>query len=112
MGATNSPLCPVQAIVGYLAVRNPTPGPLFIFSAGCPLTRSLLVAHLQSALRQAGIEPSPYTVHSFRIGAATTAARYGMEDSLIQTLGHWKSTAYLAYIRFNLRSWHRSPGLW
>ena len=36
---------------------------------------------------------------SFRIGSATTAAACGIEDSLIQTLGHWKSAAYLRYIR-------------
>ncbi len=99
LGATNSALCPVQALIGYLALRSPAPGPLFVFSAGSPLTRSALVTHLQSALRQAAVDPSPYTGHSFRIGAATTAAKYGMEDSLIQTLGRWKSTAYLAYIK-------------
>ena len=36
---------------------------------------------------------------SFRIGAATTAAEQGIEDSTIQLLGSWKSTAYLTYVR-------------
>ena len=54
---------------------------------------------LQQALLTAGIDVSSYNGHSFRIRAATAAAKCGIEDSLIQTLGHWKSTAYLAYIK-------------
>ena len=92
-------ICPVQAIISFLAVRNPAPGPLFMFQSGRPLTRNSLVTHLQTALREVGVTPSGYTGYSFRIGAATTAAKHGMEDSLIQTLGRWKSAAYLAYIK-------------
>ena len=74
----------------------PLPGPLFTFQSGSPLTRSSLVSHLQSALSRAGTTPAAFTGHSFRIGAATTAAKRGLEDSLIQTLGRWKNVAYLA----------------
>ena len=50
-------------------------------------------------LTAAGVDASHYSGHSFRIGAATMASVYGVEDSLIQTLGHWKSVAYLLYVR-------------
>ena len=40
-----------------------------------------------------------YAGHSRRIGAATTAAARGLEDSTIQMLCRWKSLAYLEYIR-------------
>ena len=40
-----------------------------------------------------------YAGHSFRIGAASTAAANGIEVSIIQTLGRWISSAYLDYIR-------------
>ena len=99
IGATQSEICPVAALLDYLQVRHPNPGPLFVFQSGKPLSRSALVHHLQAALQQEGIPASNFKGHSFRIGAATTAARCGLEDSLIQTLGRWKSAAYLSYIR-------------
>ena len=50
-------------------------------------------------LQSAGIDPTPYSGHSFHIGAATTAARIGMDAALIQTLGRWRSSAYQLYIK-------------
>ena len=99
LGSTGQSICPVLAMLSYLSVRPSTPGPLFITHTGSPLTRSLLVQHLHSALTDSGFDHSLYNGHSFRIGAATTAAQRGLEDSLIQTLGRWKSAAYKSYIK-------------
>ena len=85
-GKTGSDVCPIQALVQYIGVRSPSQGPLFILQSGAPLTRPYLVSQLQAALMHAGIEDSRFNGHSFRIGAATTAAQQGLEDSLIQTL--------------------------
>ena len=51
------------------------------------------------ALQNAGISPAGYSGHSFRIGAATTAAQAGLEDSVVKTLGRWESAAYQQYIQ-------------
>ena len=99
VGRSGTNVCPVQALLYYIGIRPATPGPLFVLSTGLPLTRACLVANLQSALRQAGMEDKKYNGHSFRIGAATTAAQRGLEDSLIQTLGRWRSDAYKLYIK-------------
>ena len=77
MGRTGTPLCPVSALLAYLAVRPPNPGPLFVFQDGTPLSRVQLVTHLRKALSQVGEEVASFSGHSFRIGAASTAARAG-----------------------------------
>lgn len=99
LGSTESVVCPVRAIIRYLGICNPEPGPLFTTSTGVPLTRAYLVTNLQAAIRQAGLDESAYNGHSFRSGAATTAAKNGLEDSLIQTLGRWPSDAFKLYIK-------------
>lgn len=96
LGRTNHPLCPVAAMPAYLQIRGTKSGPLFQFSDGEPLTRSGFVAHVKACLTAA---QKKYNGHSFQIGAATTAASRGMEDSIIKTLGRWESTAYLHYIK-------------
>ena len=57
-----------------------------------------MAAH-RSALSKAGVDPSKFCGHSFRIGAATTAAANGVEDAIIKTLGRWRSLAYLDYVK-------------
>ena len=54
---------------------------------------------LRKALSDAGVDLSRYNGHSFQIGGSTTAARMGVNDSLIQTLGKWKSSAFVCCIR-------------
>ena len=95
---TGSILCSVAAVLGYLAIQPPDPGPVFICLDGSPLSRGYLIEGMRAALSQAGVDSSRFAGHSLRIGAATTAARAGFSDSFIQTLGRWKSSAF-TYIR-------------
>ncbi|KAK3746158.1 hypothetical protein QZH41_020346 [Actinostola sp. cb2023] len=80
------PLCAVEAILVYLNIRGDAPGPLFLLQSGEPLTRVLLTKWLRDIMTAAKI-PGNYSSLSFRIGAATVAARNGVPDHLIQTLG-------------------------
>lgn len=101
LGTTGTDICPVAAVLNYMVKRKPSSEsvPFFVFSDGSPLTREKLVRELRAALSRAGIKAEDYAGHSFRIGAASTAAACGMPDSLIKTLGRWESAAYTLYIR-------------
>ena len=91
-------LCPVAAVLNYTVQRGSAPGPFFRFMNGNYLTREQFVTAIRTALAAAGINPSHYAGHSFRIGAMKTAARQGIQDSLIKTLGQWQSSAYTVYM--------------
>ena len=95
---TADDLCPVAAILSWLVYRGKTPGPLFIFESGAKLTRPRFVSELKKAKSEAGMDPTHFSGHSFRIGAATTAAAEGIADSQIKLLGRWKSSAVQAYL--------------
>lgn len=97
IGVTDTCLCPVTALRAYLSRRGSSTGPLFLWRDGSPLTSAHVNSYLGLILARAGVS-GHYSSHSFRIGAATSAAAAGVPDHLIQTLGRWTSAAYLRYI--------------
>ena len=99
LGRTDGVICPVAATLAYMVLRGSGGGPFFTFGDGRYLTRERFVTAVRGALRRAGVDPTPYAGHSFRIGAATTAAQKGVQESLIKTLGRWESAAYMVYIQ-------------
>lgn len=92
-------LCPVKAVSEFLIFRPNCPGPLFRHFNGEPLTSSQFSVKLKQGIRLLGLCPKYYSSHSFRIGAATTAATAGMSDSGIKSLGRWRSNSFQLYIR-------------
>ena len=58
-------------------------GPQFAFADRRLLTRRRFVEAVREALMGAGIDERRYNGHSVRIGAATTTAAKGIEDSMI-----------------------------
>ena len=101
IGRTDNELCPVAAMLAFLAKRGQQEGMLFRFKDGKLLTQERFVSRVRSVLTTAGIDCKPYSGHSFRIGAATAAGRKGLPPVTIQTLGRWESSAYLLYIRMS-----------
>ena len=87
VGQFHKKLCVVLAVLAYLAICFPAPGPFFVFEDGGVLSRQCLVTELSSALQVIGLHPSPYKGNSFHIGAATAVAKAGLSNSLIRTLG-------------------------
>ena len=63
-----------------------------------PITKQRFILRIRDILTAIGLPQHQFTGHSFRIGATMTAAAAGIEDSTIQTLGHWYSAAFLQYI--------------
>ena len=57
------------------------------------------MANIKQVLAHYGVSTVGTTGHSFCIGAATAAAQAGLEDTMIQTLGRFHSTAFLRHIR-------------
>ena len=99
IGATASSTCPVSAMRRFLKCRISSPSaPLFTFPDGFFLTPRQVSNMLKKILQQAGFDPTSYSSHSLRIGAATSAAASGLPDHLVQKLGHWTSNAYKSYI--------------
>ena len=95
VGKTGTILCPVAAVLVYLALCGPGEGPVFQFESGQAPTHPRLVSAIRKTLAEAGLTPEDYAGHSFRIGAATTVAACGVPVDTIMTLGRWKSQAYI-----------------
>ena len=99
IGRTYDYICPVVALLTYMAQQGQQEGPFFRFQDGFPLIKAQFVTRFRAALEEAGVSCCHYSGHSFRIGAATAAAKAGIEDSTVQLLGRWTSSAFLTYIR-------------
>lgn len=92
-------ICPVMALVQFVTIRGTNPGHLFSFPNNQPVSYQFFTTCLKQTLCAAGIDSKGYTSHSFRIGAASTAAAQGIPDEDIQHMGRWKSLAFKRYIR-------------
>ena len=101
VGTCEPPMCATAAMRTYLATSAGTQqDPLFRYKDGRPLSKSAFVDEIRRLLESASIaNASNYSGHSFRIGAATSAAVAGAPDWQIRAMGRWKSDSVLRYIR-------------
>ena len=70
LGRTQRSLCPVAAILRYLAVHPAGDGPLLIFRDGTPLSREFFINEVKLALQATHIDHRGCSTRSFCIGAA------------------------------------------
>lgn len=100
---TDKFICPYNICslyVGRRLLQSPSPDdPLFIMSNQQALSRAFFIERIKHVLECSGHKSDNYNGHSFRIGAATSAAAAHVEDHLIKILGRWSSDAYCRYIR-------------
>ncbi|RXN34492.1 poly [Labeo rohita] len=88
-----SPIQPFQTLLAFLQLRKSQSklpsDPLFTDDFNRPATRFWFQKHLKSVLLLSGTPADNFSSHSFRTGAATTAAQKGLSQQQIQALGRW-----------------------
>ena len=94
-------LCPVKALLRHweLAPLKDGYAPLFQHGDGTPVTYEQLQPVIDACCRASGMNAESFKPHSFRIGAATTAALLGIPAHAIKVLGRWRSVAYQIYTK-------------
>jgi hypothetical protein len=99
IAAVDAPTCAVNALKSLFQTDpRPPNAPLFCNADGSPLQYGTFVARLRTLLTAAGYDASKFSGHSFRRGAASSAAQAGFTEYEIQQLGRWRSDAYKLYI--------------
>jgi hypothetical protein len=92
-------LCPVRAYEKYIRRRGIKKGPFFVTADGAYLTPQRVNTFLKATLPVA--THGVFSSHSFRIGAASSAATQNYPNYVIQQLGRWSSDCYRSYVQLN-----------
>ena len=109
IGPSSPEVCPVIAMTAYFTNSPARPtNHLFAYSGSVPLRRASFTEDVRCLLTAAGIANlEQYAGHSFRIGAATSAALCRTPEWLIRAMGRWTSDCVLRYIRTDPATFHR-----
>ena len=103
---TDSPSCPVKNLQNLFA-KYPAPDDAPLFARLHPLaayegvcfSSQYFTTSLKTLLLRAGVDPTRFTGHSLRRGAAQSAVEFGLNKEDIQSLGRWRSDTILRYIK-------------
>lgn len=99
-----STMCPVLCVQEFRLLRagiRCTSHPFLIHSNGSFLSRFQFLAVFRKGIRALGLSDSQFSGHSFRIGAATEAARLGLGEDVIKRIGRWESARFRSYVRID-----------
>lgn len=97
-----SPMCPVRCYGEYVQRRPAGPGPLLRHEDGSWLSQFQFTQVFRKGLIRIGVDPLNFSSHSFRIGAATEASRWGLGPETVRKIGRWESNRYRLYVRPHL----------
>lgn len=75
--------------------------PLLVHADGSFLSRFQFISIFRKGISELGLDESLYAGHSFRIGAATEAARLGLGEDVIKRIGRWESKRFKFYVRLD-----------
>ena len=103
LGCSQTDICAPCTMTQYLKSRGSVShvkADSYLFACqGNPLTSPNVNAFITDLVQSAGWDPSQYTAHSLRAGAASSAAQAGFQDWELKKLGGWESRAYISYVR-------------
>lgn len=110
--ANQSEHCPIKLLrrAWESAVDKAPSAALFQDGQGRPLKYLALLKAIRAAVKALRLPLKNYSCHSLRAGGATTLALMGYPDSLIKTLGRWRSLAYQRYIKLDPHSFRDVSG--
>ena len=95
--------CPVRWIKATLRLTKTASStrasPLFTNTKGQILLKQNFTKWLKLQLTGLGFDCKKYSGHSLRIGGAQSLQRAHVPHHLIQTIGRWRSNAYLLYLK-------------
>lgn len=74
-------------------------GVLLVHEDGSCLSRYQFITVFRRCIQGLGLLPVEFCSHSFRIGAATEAARWGLSEEVIKQIGRWETARYRSYVR-------------
>ena len=92
-------ICPVRAVEHFCSVRPGLGGSFLVHQDGSALSRFQFLAVFRKCVVAAGYNPREYATHSFRIGAATEAARAGLDAAAVKRIERWDSDRFRIYVR-------------
>ena len=99
--SVDSVICPVKALTEAwnttASGRRCPRDPLFQNTDGSPISYSQVSAFLKRVLSDMDSKSQSISLHSFRIGGATSLALIGFPAHVIKTMGRWTSLCYQRY---------------
>ena len=99
LGKTDKDICPVKGIFAISGYPRQSTRPLFMGNNEKMLTRQIFSTELDCILSKLKLDKGSYNMHSFRIGAATSAMEAGIPETQIKMLGRWQCNAYQGYVK-------------